>query len=113
MKRRTPLRTKAKLARKTPLRPVNRERRAKRHERNFGSHADWIRSRRCDLCGAPPPSDPHHARTRGAGGDRKVLVPLCRKCHRMVHAGIGPGQEWLLERARELWARSPENEEGL
>jgi 5-methylcytosine-specific restriction endonuclease McrA len=42
----------------------------------------------CAACGAKPPSDPDHIRTRGAGGtdDLWNLMPLCRKCHTLKHA---------------------------
>lgn len=49
----------------------------------------WVRELPCALCGAPPPSDPHHAGPRGMGqktDDYRVL-PLCRACHRRLHDG--------------------------
>ncbi len=41
----------------------------------------------CVLCYHPPPNDPHHLRSRGAGGTDEIenLVPLCRKCHTAIH----------------------------
>lgn len=47
---------------------------------------------RCIACGAPPPSDPDHVTTRGAGGGdtRDNVWPLCRGCHVLRHKrGIG------------------------
>lgn len=42
----------------------------------------YIRTLPCVAHGCPPPSDPHHVRTRGAGGhDRGNLIPLCRFAH--------------------------------
>lgn len=72
--------------RRTPLRRVNPERRAKLRERQFGPHATRIRALPCCVCGADPPSDPAHIRSRGAGGTSRDLVPLCRRCHREQHA---------------------------
>jgi hypothetical protein len=111
MKRTGPPERRTELRRETPLAPVNRERKAKRYARDFGAHADWIRSLPCDLCGARPPSDPHHARSRGAGGTARHLVPTCRTCHTEIHAGHGPTRETLMERAASYWTRSPHNEE--
>lgn len=46
---------------------------------------EYIREQWCCCCGTPG-SDPHHVKTRGAGGqDEKNLVPLCRICHTTVH----------------------------
>lgn len=46
-----------------------------------------IRSQACVACGANPPSDPAHIKSRGAGGDDTAdnLLPLCRPCHRIQH----------------------------
>lgn len=45
-----------------------------------------VRARPCCSCGAPGPSDPHHAGPRGVGqtADDCSAVPLCRPCHRAV-----------------------------
>ena len=34
----------------------------------------------------PPRSDPAHMKSRGAGGDARHLVPLCRDCHMRQHS---------------------------
>jgi len=49
---------------------------------------DTIRAKPCAACGHPPPSDPDHIRTRGAGGTNALynLMPLCRQCHTIRHA---------------------------
>jgi hypothetical protein len=70
------------LRRKTRLSPVNRERRKRLYDRNFGKRADEIRAMRCLFCGDPPPSAPCHLKSRGAGGDKRVTVPGCDDCHR-------------------------------
>jgi len=46
-----------------------------------------IRAMNCFVCMARPPSDAHHWRTKGAGGQdhEDNLVPLCRKHHVEFH----------------------------
>ena len=48
----------------------------------------FVRSKTCSACGATAP-DPHHLRTRGAGGSDRTCVPLCREHHSEWHT-IGP-----------------------
>jgi len=69
------------------LRPVNRERRDRLREEMFGSEfIEWIRLRPCGVCSESPPSDPHHVRSRAAGGrNDSNVAPLCRVCHTRVH----------------------------
>jgi len=65
-----------------------RKKKAKKElrDKQFGISSgkrDFIVSKPCDACGAPPPSDPSHAaKTRGAGGTAEHMVPHCRECHR-------------------------------
>lgn len=44
-----------------------------------------IRKLRCLACGAQPPSEAHHVRSRGAGGkdDFWNIIPLCTQHHTM------------------------------
>ncbi len=102
---------------RTRLRPVNPARRAKLYERNFGQHAQWIREQSCLVCASyyikqTGPTVAHHARSRGAGGDRSHLVPLCQMHHQMLHDGnlTWPGRDELLVIAEVLWKRSPHRE---
>lgn len=46
-----------------------------------------IKAEACRACDAPPPSDAHHLRTKGAGGDDSLtnLISLCRGCHQAIH----------------------------
>lgn len=46
-----------------------------------------VRKMKCVHCGHPPPNDPAHIKSRGAGGDDvfKNLLPLCRKGHSEQH----------------------------
>lgn len=52
----------------------------------FGPQAALCRTEPCAGCGAPPPCDPDHVVTRGAGGLDEDTVPLCRTCHIERHA---------------------------
>lgn len=96
--------------------PVNRERRAKLREKQFGRHADFIRSLACVAQGSYCKGriEVAHVKSRGAGGTAKDTVPMCWAHHKLQH--------WLgrdtFERmqgldlaaiAAELWQRSPES----
>jgi hypothetical protein len=52
----------------------------------FGPQAELCRAEPCAGCGAPPPCDPDHVTTRGAGGLDSDCAPLCRVCHVERHA---------------------------
>lgn len=52
----------------------------------FGPQAALCRTEPCAGCGAPPPCDPDHVITRGAGGLDEDTAPLCRVCHIERHA---------------------------
>ena len=87
-------------------------------------HLKWIRGRECCVATADfgPQAivcdqgrcDPHHAKTRGAGGNDSQVVPLCRRHHTQLDSW-GIGQETfqdiykvnLLELAAEYWRLSP------
>lgn len=68
------------------LPPVNKKRLAKRRAEQFGDQAQLCRESSCCACGAPPPSDPAHVLSRGAGGKDGDTVPLCRRCHDLQHS---------------------------
>jgi hypothetical protein len=76
----------------------------------FGPFAEYIREQWCCCCGAPG-SDPHHVKSRGAGGqDENNLVPLCRTCHTSVHTrGRATFEKFLgfslTDLATEYWER--------
>ncbi|HSF40349.1 MAG TPA: hypothetical protein VLT87_11195 [Thermoanaerobaculia bacterium] len=66
------------------IKKSNPERKAKKYERNFGSHADFIRSLGCAVEECPNASQAAHVVSRkmgGCGGDRFDLVPLCGEHH--------------------------------
>lgn len=112
--RRTPLRPGAKrLKRRTPLRPVNPERAAKKYERNFGAYAEVIRRQPCAVPGCRSrKSEPAHVKPRGmggCGGAKRDLVPLCRRHHREQEGRTSAFQARysldLTALAASLWAR--------
>jgi len=81
------------------------------------SHKKWISHLPCCVCyggGASSGilSDPHHVKTKGAGGQDWHLVPLCRFHHQQFHAmGRHTFQKRydidLLGVAERLWRVSP------
>ncbi len=87
LKRGGSLRREAPIARRTRLRPVNRERKLERYEAAFGDRAELVRAMPCLLLGTEcwGPIEAAHVRSRGAGGTRRDLVPLCSKHHREQH----------------------------
>lgn len=71
-----------------PLRRQNRKRAAKRRVDDFGERGAAIRTMPCLIadkhtCGGK--IEAAHAKSRGAGGDRRHLVPLCSRAHREQH----------------------------
>lgn len=54
---------------------------------------DWARQRGvCEVCGKHRPTEPHHVKSKGAGGgdERSNVVSICRTCHDSVHRGLIP-----------------------
>ena len=82
------LRSEARLERRTAMKKSNRRREARLHQEQFGSdeRKEWMWGMVCAACksgwGKP---HIHHVKTRGAGGKAADTVPLCPKCHRLVH----------------------------
>jgi len=114
--KRTPLRRKTAMKRSSrPMAKVNRKRKAKRHAAQFGPQAQWCREQPCWVCNRPPPSDPHHVVSRGAGGTDEHTVPLCRTCHTLTHARHGGkrlnGAD-LVASARDIARRQPWGRDG-
>lgn len=97
MKRSAPLTRGKPLRRRKPIAPANKKRRADRRAIAFGERAPLVREMRCVAhqpwpWGAPPAwrrcegeIEAAHVRSRGAGGDRRDLVPLCSRHHRQQH----------------------------
>lgn len=69
------------------IRQRNPKRAAEQRLADFGPQAEWMRTLPCATCGAPPPSDPSHVKTRKAGGCRDDMIPACAACHEAFHAG--------------------------
>lgn len=117
------------------LNPVNRERRAARYGEDFGDHAAWVRTLqdcvsfaemyegpglkpymlREDWRDLRPISEPHHTRSRGAGGHADHVVPLSPEHHREVEQwGYATFCEFygvdLDAIAELLWSNSPAKE---
>jgi len=114
LKRKSGLRRSAKPMTRTRVKPVNRERRAKSNARNFSDEAEAVRAMPC-LCmdqdagsfflelelahahGAPEAIvickgavEPAHNPSRGAGGGRFDITPLCKAHHDEQHeTGVG------------------------
>jgi hypothetical protein len=65
----------------------NRKRSAQQRLYDFGPQAEWMRDLPCATCGARPPSEPSHVKTRNAGGTRDDMIPQCTDCHERFHAG--------------------------
>ena len=65
---------------------MNRRRAAERRRENFGERAVYVRGMPC-LVGVScsGPIEAAHVRSRGAGGTRRDLVPLCQAHHREQH----------------------------
>jgi len=74
-----------KKMKRSRLKKRNARRMKKRQEEAFGPKADYIRKLPCCVCGTIAPSDPHHVKSRGAGGKARDLVPLCWNCHLRLH----------------------------
>lgn len=72
------------LYRRTPLRRRNLKRLARLRAKTFGPQAARCRELPCCVCDRAP-SEPHHVRSRGAGGTDADCVALCRACHDEVH----------------------------
>ena len=106
---------------KNPLRP-NRKRRKRLHEKQFGSHAEFIREHDCCVCGSKEHIHAHHTTSRGAGGTKEHLVPVCWRCHQGIHdrgqsnyrADFIPfrfgDQIEMKEAAKIFWEMNPENQ---
>lgn len=88
--------------RKTRVKQTNPVRKAKRFKANFGDKAAWIRGLPCAILGKVTgqwvfgvDGEPRrvlivaaHAKSRGAGGTARDLLPLDDALHREAHRGI-------------------------
>lgn len=71
---------------RTRIKPVNSKRKAKLRAEQFGEDGkrEWIIGLPCIVCGRSP-SEPAHAKSRGAGGTSEHLLPMCHRHHREQH----------------------------
>lgn len=83
--KRSPLTRSKPLRRQVGVRRRNPRRLKRLRAKQFGPQAALCRTLPCCVCKARPLSDPHHVKSRGAGGDDSHCVPLCRTCHRLFH----------------------------
>jgi hypothetical protein len=66
--------------------PKNRKRSATALDQDFGEEAKTVRALPCLVAGCcMVPSEPAHVKSRGAGGGRFDIVPLCHAHHREQH----------------------------
>lgn len=84
--KRSPLHRSTPLHRSRGINRRNPKRLRRLRAKQFGPQAELCRSLPCSACDASPPSDPHHLKSRGAGGDDSWCIPLCRRCHDRLHA---------------------------
>ena len=87
-RRRTPKARERGLDRSTRVNPINKPRAEKRRAEDFGPCSRAARRGACAVpgCKSPPPQEPAHVRSRGAGGhDWKNVIGLCSKHHREQH----------------------------
>lgn len=99
--RRTPL-TRTPMPRgTTPMRKVNRTRRATNHARAYGGpeRIAWVRSLPCLVAwsgGCAGAVENAHTETGGMGrkADARTVVPLCHQHHRLLH---DCGRAWFEE----------------
>lgn len=78
------------LRRNKRLNPFNRARRVELYDRNYGKRGELVRAMDCLLAGFGcwGPVEAAHVKSRGAGGDRRSLVPLCSRHHQEQGRGI-------------------------
>lgn len=77
-------RSRPRSSRRAPLPRVNRKRKAKMFERNFGARAALVRAMGCAVEGCREQPQAAHAIARGKGGakgSKLDLVPLCARHH--------------------------------
>lgn len=87
--RKTPLRQKSEIRRKTAIAKRNPARLARTRAVQYGpaGYGDWLRSLACVVTGCTDDRiECAHVKSRGAGGDWTSTVPMCRTHHSSLHA---------------------------
>lgn len=75
-----------RIARRKPIKRVNKARREQRFAKAFGPKANWIRRQDCVVPGCfDLPVEAAHAKSHGSGGTSEHLCSLCAPHHREQH----------------------------
>ncbi|HGB9393664.1 TPA: DUF968 domain-containing protein [Escherichia coli] len=77
--------------------PAQYLQRQKSQREEMPVYTRWVKTQKCMTCGNQA-DDPHHIIGHGLGGmgtkaDDLFVIPLCRKCHSELHAGVKDFEE--------------------
>ena len=80
-----------------PESPAQYLQRQKSQREEMPVYTRWVKTQKCMTCGNQA-DDPHHIIGHGLGGmgtkaDDLFVIPLCRKCHNKLHAGVKDFEE--------------------
>ena len=80
-----------------PESPAQYLQRQKPQREEMPVYTRWVKTQKCMTCGNQA-DDPHHIIDHGLGGmgtkaDDLFVIPLCRKCHSELHAGVKDFEE--------------------
>ncbi|HHU4335915.1 DUF968 domain-containing protein [Escherichia coli] len=80
-----------------PESPAQYLQRQKPQREKMPVYTRWVKTQKCMTCGNQA-DDPHHIIGHGLGGmgtkaDDLFVIPLCRKCHNELHAGVKDFEE--------------------
>ena len=80
-----------------PESPAQYLQRQKPQREEMPVYTRWVKTQKCMTCGNQA-DDPHHIIGHGLGGmgtkaDDLFVIPLCRKCHSELHAGVKDFEE--------------------
>ncbi|HBE5745608.1 TPA: DUF968 domain-containing protein [Escherichia coli] len=80
-----------------PDSPAQYLQRKKPQREEMPVYTRWVKTQKCMTCGNQA-DDPHHIIDHGLGGmgtkaDDLFVIPLCRKCHNELHAGVKDFEE--------------------
>ena len=80
-----------------PESPAQYLQRQKPQRKEMPVYTRWVKTQKCMTCGNQA-DDPHHIIGHGLGGmgtkaDDLFVIPLCRKCHSELHAGVKDFEE--------------------
>ncbi|ELO5000725.1 DUF968 domain-containing protein [Escherichia coli] len=80
-----------------PESPAQYLQRQKPQRKEMPVYTRWVKTQKCVTC-SNQADDPHHIIGHGLGGmgtkaDDLFVIPLCRKCHNELHAGVKDFEE--------------------